>query len=377
MSSQTLTMMERKLKEEINAEAEGYDAMILVHETEVGAARPPQPIEAFDKNPLQEEGSSDIRARWRPTRTTSDGGRGGANVLTAREMFGQIRREGYRIEYHRIPFSRIRDVTPDDFDAVRAALAPRAPGGGGEGVKVLFMSHIGYGSVGYGMSIAASSSLGGGAAAPGREGARAALGAASLGPASPPREPPGVAELLSPVIPPRAPGPPAAEANGTGLHPFRAGNTSVSSFLRLLSSGLRAKERADDVLFACRRNGCIIDDIRYCQRILDGGGRAGDAGAHGEWAMMVQRARSFLKKYYQVYMMLIAYNAYLLQGGEEAPVDRSVDARQQVQRDRAATAWEGDDDADGEEDEEDPPETFAVWFASRPELRHFLDRIEP
>ena len=313
-----------------------------------------------------------------------------ANVLTTREMFSQIRREGYKIEYYRTPFSRIRDVTPDDFDAIRTTLAPRGgrTPGGHQMTRILFMSHIGYGSVGYGMSIAASSpSPSTGTAqspqAASREDTRAAFGTISVS-ASPLRQGPAaasrLASMMSPVVPLQGGAIPVPSPNGIGgvhvaHHPFHLNNASVSSFLRLLSFGLRAKEQADNVLHACRRNGCIIDDIRYCQRILDDDdARANGAmdssthdEAHGERAMMVQRARSFLKKYYQMYMMLIAYNAYLLQTRDEEPCSRT--SKSDASADLNGGGDEGDDEGE--------IETFAVWFNSRPELRHFLERIEP
>ena len=315
--------IERALKTEVLAESRVYNGRILVHEScpqPNSRENKRDPVQAFDENPLHENQSSaddtnattDLRAVWKVASehqyhlksagllqngaTPLLGTRRGSRVefvKTSREMALGL---GESVSYYRIPFSRIRDVTPEDFDSVTSSIL-RSHGvngdcGGGASsdvyTAVIFMSHMGFGSIGFAMAIAKSMFMS-------LERRRAASNSCNGSRAV---EEPAAADS----------GPQESSVPDDTDENF----LEIASVLMLLNHSKMSRARADSALKFSESCGNLLDDIRACRELLRTE-KSGRTHGHGAGRFEHSRLEGFLKKYLKMYSLLIAFNSYLIE----------------------------------------------------------------
>lgn len=124
ISGTAVERMEKRLKEDILSEAARSSGRILLHREEF--------------NPVSNR--SDIIGYWESI--TDD------NVWTPAEMYSNLKKEGFCIDYERIPLTREREAIAADVDAIQM----RVQRDDGD-TRYLFVSHTGYGGVAYAMAI--------------------------------------------------------------------------------------------------------------------------------------------------------------------------------------------------------------------------------
>lgn len=123
-SGPAVAQMEKRLKEDILSELAMSSGRILLHREEW--------------NPVSSK--SDIIGYWEAV--TSD------DVWTPSEVYANLKKEGYCIDYERIPLTKEREAVAADVDAIQIRTQRDD-----RNVKHLYISHTGYGEVAYAMAI--------------------------------------------------------------------------------------------------------------------------------------------------------------------------------------------------------------------------------
>ncbi|KAJ7215111.1 hypothetical protein O6H91_Y473400 [Diphasiastrum complanatum] len=116
--------LENRLKEDILAESSRSGGRMILHREE--------------HNPVTNQ--TDIIGYWETITTEV--------VKTPAEVYAEIKKEGYNIDYKRLPLTREREALATDVDAIQQRLDKV-----GSEVKYIFISHTGIGGVAYAMAI--------------------------------------------------------------------------------------------------------------------------------------------------------------------------------------------------------------------------------
>eukprot|EP00250_Pteridium_aquilinum_P010976 c19759_g1_i1 orf=495-4313(+) len=124
ISGPAVEQMEKRLKEDILSEAARSSGRILLHREELNSV----------------SNKSDIIGYWESI-TSKD-------VWTPAEVYAKFKKEGYCIDYERLPLTREREAVAVDVDAIQRRVQ-RDNGN----YRYLYISHTGYGGVAYAMAI--------------------------------------------------------------------------------------------------------------------------------------------------------------------------------------------------------------------------------
>ncbi|KAJ3698159.1 hypothetical protein LUZ61_001864 [Rhynchospora tenuis] len=114
--------MEARMKEDIISEVSQSGGQMLLHREVINTA----------------SNQSNVIGYWEDISLD--------NVKTPSEVFADLKKEGFNIEYKRIPVTREREAVATDVDAIHSCLLEDAR-------YYLFISHTGYGGVAYAMAI--------------------------------------------------------------------------------------------------------------------------------------------------------------------------------------------------------------------------------
>ncbi|KAL2634189.1 hypothetical protein R1flu_005668 [Riccia fluitans] len=245
--------MERRLKEDILAEASRNGGRMLLHREEFSA----------------ETNQSDVVGYWE-TVTPDD-------VNTSFEVYQSLKAEGYNIDYKRIPLTRERAALASDVDAIQSRLDMT----GGEDVEYCFVSHTGHGGVAYAMAITCL-----------KLEARSQLHSLAASSSS-------TSDLSFPPLEEEAITRPMDDEEA-----FRVGDyRDILSLTRVLAGGPASKKEVDAVIKRCERAGNLREDIYYYKKQLD----ECDPGDEERYSFLDDMGVKALRRYFY----LIAFRSYL------------------------------------------------------------------
>ncbi|MCO5569307.1 hypothetical protein L7F22_023019 [Adiantum nelumboides] len=252
ISGSAVEQMEKRLKEDILSEAARSSDRILLHREEF--------------NPTSNK--SDIIGYWESI-TNKD-------VWTPAEMYANLKKEGFCIDYARIPLTREREAVAADVDAIQKRLQKDT----GD-VRYLFVSHTGYGGIAYAMAISCL--------------LLQAKGEIARRVASTAKEK-GIGVTLATQLT-------IVQRRVDDDEAYRQGDyRDVLSLTRVLANGPVSKVEVDTIIDRCQAAGNLRLDIFYHKQQLKACG-----SANGNFNYILEMGIKALRRY----CFLIAFRSYL------------------------------------------------------------------